>query len=115
MPVTKRDRQGRELTLREWSDLMQDRAYRVVAEDTVHDVLVRTMWEGLDEPAGFPGSMYCIGVCRTGGGFDTVVEPRTQQDAVRLHGRIVELIGHDPGPDLVRRLRDTLAAEAGQP
>ena len=50
--MTYRDRQGREIALLEWAHLRKNMSYRVVAEDQVGDVMVRTVWEGIETTPG---------------------------------------------------------------
>ena len=42
------DRANRQIDLDEWSRLLEDSAYRRVAEDTIGDFWVSTVWLGLD-------------------------------------------------------------------
>ncbi|GAA3753835.1 hypothetical protein [Streptomyces tremellae] len=87
--MTHRDRQGRQIELTQWADLWDDMAYRVVAEDQVEGVMVRTVWEGVDE---VPGAMFATGTSRDGGKrWHTQREDaRTEAAAVEQHREVVE-------------------------
>ncbi|WP_369042276.1 hypothetical protein [Streptomyces sp. Midd1] len=47
--VNQRDREGNPLTLAQWSEHFADPDYRLVGETQHGDILVRTLWEGLDD------------------------------------------------------------------
>lgn len=60
--ISHRDKEGRPLPLLEWARLFEDFEYRLVAETGVGDVLVRTMWEGIDAGVVGAGDMFHTGV-----------------------------------------------------
>lgn len=62
--ICHRDKEGRPLAVMEWAVLFADIEYRLVAETEVDDLLVRTMWEGIDSGVVGAGSMFHTGVCR---------------------------------------------------
>lgn len=89
--MVKRDRHGDEIDLLSWSDLFDNMTYRVVAEDRVGDLVVRTVWEGIDE---VPGAMFATGVAPGATlRFETIVESDDEAQARDRHRRVVELVG----------------------
>jgi hypothetical protein len=48
------DKEGKAMTLAEWSAKMNDMAYRRIAFDTVEEMEVSTVWLGLDNSFGGP-------------------------------------------------------------
>lgn len=50
------DREGKPISTLDWSKLLNDRAYKVVALDIVGDVRVSTVWLGLDHGWGNDGA-----------------------------------------------------------
>jgi hypothetical protein len=42
------DREGRPITLQRWAELFEDRAYRFLADQTVNEFRVATIWTGFD-------------------------------------------------------------------
>lgn len=42
------DRAGNPITLTQWSRLMEDNDYRIIARDRVGDLLISTIWLGLN-------------------------------------------------------------------
>ncbi|WP_338601656.1 hypothetical protein [Saccharopolyspora sp. SCSIO 74807] len=98
--MTMRDRSGRE----KWADLWEDMSYRVVAEDRVDDVVLRTVWEGIDD---VPSAMFFIGVCRDGGTFDTVSSADTEAEARLRHQHAAELLrALSSKAEMLRRVRE---------
>lgn len=87
--MTMRDRSGNEIELLEWADLWADMDYRVVIEDRVDNVVLRTVWEGIDEA---PSAMSFTGVCRDDGTFNTVSSAYTEDEARLHHQHAVELL-----------------------
>jgi hypothetical protein len=91
--VHHRDREGKKLTLMEWSRLFEDREYRVVAETKHGDALVRTLWEGLDDGVEV-ACQYHTGI-HWGGEWTTVWEgywPCTDAQAKAKHQQVVALL-----------------------
>jgi len=116
--MTKRNRAGAEIDLLTWARLRSDLDYMIVAEDTTGAVTVRTVWEGMDEPPGFPGVMFHTGVAVAGTNrFETVVDSDNEADALARHQRAVEFAHADTGDPsgAGRRLRAALAAAATGP
>jgi len=105
--MTKRDRDGNEVTLLQWSDLWADMSYRLLSEDLVRDVRVRTMWEGVDD---LGGAMFCVGVQQGTGAFVTVAEPATQESAQQTHARVVTIVADADSTDLLRHITAQLVA-----
>ncbi|KUL44756.1 hypothetical protein ADL22_12500 [Streptomyces sp. NRRL F-4489] len=90
-----RDRQGTEITPDEWAALWNDMTYRAVASSAPsHGVLVRTVWEGVDDATGV-GCMFATGVSRDGGStWSTECEDaRTEGDALVQHGEVETMWG----------------------
>ncbi|MFI0772846.1 hypothetical protein ACH4TQ_49680 [Streptomyces sp. NPDC021218] len=87
--MTHRDRQGQQIELMEWADLWDNMAYRVVAEGRVGDVLVRTVWEGIDD---VPAAMFATGTSRDGGAHWQTerTDARTEPEARVQHDEVVE-------------------------
>ncbi|MFE6104721.1 hypothetical protein ACFVQ4_32880 [Streptomyces laurentii] len=87
--MTHRDRQGRQIELTEWAGLWDNMTYRVVADDQVEGVRIRTVWEGVDE---VPGAMFATGMSRDGGvrWRTEREEARTEAEAVEQHREVVE-------------------------
>mgnify|MGYP007085783733 CR=1 FL=1 len=87
--MTYRDRQGREIALLEWAHLRKNMSYRVVAEDQVGDVMVRTVWEGIETT---PGVAFATGTSRDGGAHWRTqrTDARTEQEAREQHDHVVE-------------------------
>ena len=87
--MTHRDRQGQQIELTKWADLWSDMAYRVVAEDQVDGVRIRTVWEGVDE---VPGAMFATGTSRDGGERwrNEREDARTEAEALDQHREVVE-------------------------
>ncbi|MER5890516.1 hypothetical protein ABT160_42385 [Streptomyces sp. NPDC001941] len=87
--MTHRDRQGRQIELTEWADLFDDLAYRIVAEDQVEGVRIRTVWEGIDE---LPGAMFATGVLPQGEvrWSNERADARTEAEAMEQHRKVVQ-------------------------
>ncbi|MGP3941872.1 hypothetical protein [Streptomyces sp. 6N106] len=87
--MTYRDRQGQQIELTEWAALRNDIAYRLVAEDQADGVIVRTVWEGIDD---VPGAMFATGTSRDGGeSWQSMrTDARTEPDALVQHHEAVE-------------------------
>ncbi|MFH9731829.1 hypothetical protein [Streptomyces sp. NPDC017260] len=104
--ISHRDKQGQPLELMEWARLYEDIDYRLVAEAEVDDVLVRTMWEGIDAGVVGAGDMFHTGV-RRAGCWETVWEghyPCTVIEAEAAHELVVaaeriKLKADGPGPE----------------
>jgi hypothetical protein len=83
--MTRRDRQGQPIDLTTWAGLWEDLDYRVIAEDRIDGILVRTVWEGIDDPFGV-GAMFATGISHDGKRYRTVAEEaRTEPDALVQH------------------------------
>lgn len=108
--MTKRDRDGRELSLSEWADLWSNMSYRVIEETMVAGGLVRTVWEGMDE---LPSAMFFTGYAAAGEQFVTIAWADTEPQARQLHAQVVEAAREDPGPGLRRRFRTSWAGPNG--
>ncbi len=79
------DRQGKPITVDEWARRRDDESYGVLAEEHVGDVVIKTIWLGLnvyfsDPPAGLFGT----GVC-TAGKWEEVETYDTEAEALRGH------------------------------
>ncbi|MFD7924025.1 hypothetical protein ACFV3R_33075 [Streptomyces sp. NPDC059740] len=86
--MTHRDRQGQEIDLIRWAELWNDMAYRVVAEDQVDGILVRTVWEGADDVVG---AMFATGVSHDGANWrNAQTEARTEAEAYEQHRKVVD-------------------------
>ena len=59
--ISHRDKEGQPLELLEWARLYEDFEYRLVAETQLDDVLVRTLWEGIDAGVVGAGDMFHTG------------------------------------------------------
>jgi len=106
----KRDRTGKEIGLLEWGRLRSDPDYSTVAKDVVDTVTVHTIWEGLDEPPGLPGEMFCTGIAQDGGRTVTIIASHTENDARARHQLIMELARNDSGdPGMADRIRAAMA------
>lgn len=42
------DKNGDEITMEQWGVLFQDKSYQVLAQDTILDVMISTVWLGID-------------------------------------------------------------------
>ncbi|MFJ2114252.1 hypothetical protein ACIOEX_20570 [Streptomyces sp. NPDC087850] len=86
-----RDRQGQEVSLDRWADLWDDMKYRVVAEDEVEGVQVRTVWEGMDDVVG---AMFATGISQDGGlKWQTRRDDaRTEDEALIQHREVADEI-----------------------
>lgn len=86
-----RDRQGQEISLDRWADLWNNMKYRVVAEDDVEGVQVRTVWEGMDD---IVGAMFATGISRDGGlkWQNRREDARTEGEALIQHHEVAEEI-----------------------
>lgn len=112
--MVKRNREHQEISLEQWAELRADETYWLVAEDHVGGYLVRTVWEGMDELPGLPGSMFTTGVAPEGSQrFSTVLDTDTEQAAQDLHERVVAYLPTDPGgPGLIARLHSVVGTPA---
>lgn len=88
-----RDRKGNPLTLMQWTQLYQDRDYRLVTDTKHGDLLVRTLWEGIDDGVEV-ACQYHTGI-HWAGEWITVWEgywPCTDKQAKARHNAIVALV-----------------------
>lgn len=98
-----RDKEGQLLELLAWAELYDDLDYRLVAETQLDDVLVRTMWEGLDDGVQV-ASMWHTGI-RRNERWETVWKgfwPCTQIEAEAAHELVVARLREQPpaGPSI---------------
>jgi hypothetical protein len=111
--IRHRDKEGRPLELLEWARLYEDFEYRNVADTQLGDVLVRTMWEGLDDGVRV-ACMFHTGV-RRNGAWQMVWEgfwPCTAIEAEAAHELVVadicyKLPAAGPGPEATAGGTDT--------
>ncbi len=84
-----KDREGNVVTLDRWADLWGDMTYRVVAEDDAHGVLVRTVWEGIDD---IVGAMFATGISHDGGQkwANRREDARTEAEALAQHREVLQ-------------------------
>lgn len=79
------DRKGHALTTAQWAELWQDMTYRTVAEDTIGDTIIRTVWEGITAV----GYLYYTGISEDGGHkWRTACHTGTEGGALAAHRRI---------------------------
>lgn len=86
--MTYRNREGQEIGLLEWAELWEDRAYKVLAEDTVGSCTVKTVWEGMDDVVG---AMFATGVSADGTKWKTICDDATTEPEALAHHREVML------------------------
>ncbi|MFC4498484.1 MULTISPECIES: hypothetical protein [Streptomyces] len=96
--ISHRDKEGQPLELLEWAALYEDHAYRLVAETEFDDVLVRTMWEGIDAGVVGAGDMFHTGVRRAGRWSDAWAghHPCTLIEAEAAHELVVAKVREQP-------------------
>ncbi|MFI6030797.1 hypothetical protein [Amycolatopsis magusensis] len=105
--MTKRDRKGTEIGILRWGALRGDVNYHVVAQDQVGDIVVRTVWDGFDEP---PGAMFATGIAVAGTDrFTTLIESDTEPQALERHAQVLDLARQDRD-GVAGRLRVALTA-----
>lgn len=98
--ISHRDKDGQPLELLEWAKLYNDFQYRLVADTQLDDVLVRTMWEGLDAGGLGAGNMFHTGV-RRGNHWEDVWAgeyPCTLIEAQAAHELVTAKIRNTPQP-----------------
>ncbi|MFF8283305.1 hypothetical protein ACF06W_11350 [Streptomyces albus] len=97
--ISHRDKDGNLLELLEWGRLYEDYDYRRIAETNLEgDVLVRTMWEGLDAGIHGGGCMFHTGL-RQNGQWQCVWEgqyPCTVAEAEAAHESVVASVRESP-------------------
>jgi hypothetical protein len=93
------DRDGKPITIEEWSPLLANRDYVIVARSHVGDILVSTVWLGLDHHFHFgpgPEPDYPVAIFETmcfGGDLDQ--EPfryATEEQALKGHAEMVATV-----------------------
>ncbi|WP_329271857.1 hypothetical protein [Streptomyces sp. NBC_01451] len=91
--VTHWDREGKPISLGDWSRLWNDPDYRIVAKTPHLDAVVQTQWEGINDGVQV-ATMYHTGI-GWAGTWTTVWEgyyPCTEADAKKAHRQIVKLL-----------------------
>lgn len=106
--MTYRDRWCRSIDHQEWLDLMADKTYRIVAEDRIDGVIVRTVWEGFGVA---PGVLFVTGISRDGGQRWKMerTEARTETKALAQHQEVIGEISPPCTERLVSQARNTVA------
>ena len=84
------DRQGQPMTLRQWGAAFSDVEGRIVAQDLVGNVLVLTMWMGVDASL-FSGKAPLIfgSILKEGLKFGHQIETATEAEALEAHEILV--------------------------
>jgi hypothetical protein len=86
------DRQGNALTEAQWSSLLRDPDYRRVSQTVLGDVIVSTVWTGLDHSFGLNDSAPIFETIIIGGLYDDYRERyRTEASALSGHKRAMDL------------------------
>ncbi|MYU55050.1 MULTISPECIES: hypothetical protein [Streptomyces] len=87
-----KDRQGLPIDVAEWARLRRDTAYCVVDQDKVDNVMVRTVWEGIEDVVG--GAMFATGISRDAGKtWRTLREDALAEDgALVQHSEVVQMV-----------------------
>lgn len=78
----------------EWARLHEDLDYPLIAETAHGDLLVRTVWSGMDDGVGV-APMYLTGLRDAGGSWSDAQElfwPCTADDAKTMHDDVVETL-----------------------
>ncbi|MFK0295454.1 hypothetical protein ACIQU6_33985 [Streptomyces sp. NPDC090442] len=86
-----KDRHGVAIDVTEWTRLRKDTAYCVVVQDEVNNVLVRTVWEGIEDVVG---AVFATGVSSDAGrSWRTLRDGAlTEDEALEQHRAAVELV-----------------------
>ena len=106
------DRQGTELSLREWAPLFEDFTYVDVRHDNVDDVRISTVWLGLNHNFR-PGPPHIFETMVFNGPFHgDYWRHATEEEAIRCHEETVALMREAAAsgrPSLTRAERLVLA------
>lgn len=86
------DRDGKPITMEQWAALYEDRDYKIVSKTQLGDVLISTVWLGIDHRFGF-GELPVI--------FETMIFPESDYQE-RYATEAAALAGHDQAVEHVR-------------
>lgn len=103
------DRLGVPISLREWSELVEDQEYKVIAQDLIGGrFLVSTVWLGIDYSIPWPGHTHIPII------YETMVfdhgrdgsDPRDDLEMRRYHSEDAARLGHAEMVALVAAVSD---------
>ena len=86
------DREGKPLELMEWAEKVEDPSYRRVALEDRGDVVVSTVWLGVNHALG-DGPIHIFETMVLGGEYDREMwRYNTEAEAEAGHAEVVELV-----------------------
>ena len=96
------DREGNPLGLFEWAALYEDHSYRIIAQNRIEDILVSTIWLGLDHSWGWGGPplIFETMILGLGAGEDLDID----EYQWRWSTEVQALAGHDQAVAKVREV-----------
>lgn len=100
------DKQGNVITLDQWATLVMRRDYKIVQQDHVHDLMVSTVWLGIDYgygygcPDGMPPLIFeTMVLTPTCSGVGHIHRTPTEDAALAVHDQVLAAVTAGEWPD----------------